>query len=88
MIADDVLQDKVKYFIADVTEHIVERHLLGGLAEDTLSPFIVNDLEEDEVAQLAAEDDNITFQREGFEHNLTILEEGRKALSKVAGGFR
>lgn len=82
------MQEKVKYFIADVTEHIVERHLLGGLAQETLSPFIVNDMEEDEVPLLAAEDENITSQRESFERDLAILEEGRKALSKGSSGFR
>lgn len=81
-------QDEVQYFIAAVTKQVVERHLLHDLASETLSPMIINDMHEDEVAIVAAEDENITTQREHLEREKAILENGREAFRKALGALR
>jgi len=71
-----------------VTEQVIERHLLHDLASQTLSPMIINDMDEDEVALIAAEDAGITNQREHLEHEKAFLENGREAFTKALGAFR
>jgi hypothetical protein len=78
----------VKYFIAAVTEQVVERHLLHGLAGETLSPMIIEGMDEGEVATIAAEEDGITLQREHLESQKVILESGQAAFRKALGAFR
>jgi len=78
----------VQYFIAAVTKQVIERHMLDDLASQTLSPLIINDMDENEVSMVAAEDESITAQREHLEREKAILESGQDAFRKALGAFR
>lgn len=45
----------MKYFIAVVTKQVIERYLLSELAGDTISPMVIGDMSDDEIAFVAAE---------------------------------
>ncbi|KJY02324.1 dynamin family protein [Zymoseptoria brevis] len=80
-------KDEVKIFIAAVTKQVIERHLLHHLAEATLSPLLINDMSEAEVAYLAAEAEESVHMREFLQGHKAILESGREAFRGVLGGF-
>lgn len=80
-------KDKVKYFIAAVTEQVIERHLLHDLAEQTLSPMLINDMADGEVAHVAAEAEEVTHKREFLEDHRAILEEGRAEFRRALGRY-
>lgn len=81
------LQDKVRYFITAVTDQVIERHLLHNLAQDTLSPLMINDMTDREVAYLAAEAEEITHKRAHLEGHKIILEKGQKAFRDAMGSY-
>lgn len=81
-------QDKIRYFIAAVTEQVIERHLLHGLAADMLSPLTINDMAEGEVAHVAAEAEKVTHKREFFEDHKAIIEEGQAEFRGALGAYR
>ncbi|CAK4033085.1 dynamin GTPase [Lecanosticta acicola] len=72
-------KDKVTYFIAAVTDQVIERNLLHGLAEETLSPLIINDLPAEAIEYIAAEAEEITHKRQFLEGHKAILESGQDA---------
>lgn len=76
------------YFIAAVTEQVIERNLLHQLAEDTLSPLIINDMPEQAIEYIAAEAEEITHKREFLEGHKTILENGQDAFRKALGAYK
>lgn len=84
----NVTQDEVRHFIAAVTKQVIERHLLHGLAENTLSPMIINNMSDGEVAHIAAEAEEITHKREFLEGHKAILESGQEAFRKALGSYR
>lgn len=81
-------KDKVKYFIAAVTDQVIERHLLSNLARDTLSPMIINDMTDAEVGYVAAEADETTHRREFLESQKVMLESGQEAFRKALGSYK
>ncbi|KAK5114976.1 hypothetical protein LTR85_010014 [Meristemomyces frigidus] len=81
-------KDKVKYFIAAVTDQVIKRHLLHRLAKDTLSPMIINDMTDAEVGYVAAEPDETTHRREFLEGQKVMLESGQEAFRKVLGSYK
>lgn len=81
------LQDKVRYFITAVTDQVIERHLLHNLAQDTLSPLMINDMSDREVAYLAAEAEEVTHKRAHLEEHKIILEKGQKAFRDAMGSY-
>lgn len=81
------LQDKVRYFITAVTDQVIERHLLHNLAQDTLSPLMINDMTDREVAYLAAEAKEVTHKRAHLEGHKIILERGQKAFRDAMGSY-
>ncbi|KAF2209027.1 hypothetical protein CERZMDRAFT_114173 [Cercospora zeae-maydis SCOH1-5] len=81
-------KDKVRYFITAVTDQVVERHLLHNLAQDTLSPLIVNDMSDHEIEYLAAEADEVTHKRAHLEGHKAILESGQDAFRQAIGSYR
>lgn len=81
-------QDKIKYFIAAVTEQAIERHLLHNLAEDTLSPMIINDMSDTEVGYVAAEAEEVTHKRDFLESHKAMLENGQEAFRKALGSYK
>lgn len=81
------LQDKVRYFITAVTDQVIERHLLHNLAQDTLSPLMINDMADREVGYFAAEAEDVTHKRAHLEGHKIILEKGQKAFRDAMGSY-
>lgn len=50
--------------------------------------MIIDEMDEGEVATIAAEEDGITLQREHLESQKVILENGQAAFRKALGAFR
>lgn len=82
------VQDRVKYFIAAVTDQVIERHLLHRLAEDTLSPMVINDMSDGEIQYIAAEADELTHKRAFLEGHKAILEKGQEAFRAALGSYK
>lgn len=81
-------QDRVRYFITAVTDQVIERHLLHDLAQQTLSPLIINDMGDKEVEYIAAEADEITHKRAHLESHRAILEMGQEAFREAIGSYK
>ena len=71
-----------------MTEQVIERHLLHRLAEDTLSPMMINDMSDAEVGEVAAEAEQITHKREFLVSHKTMLENGQEAFRKALGSYK
>ena len=78
----------MRYFIAAVTEQVIERHLLHDLGEHTFSPMVVVDLADEEVAYIAAEAEDISRKREDLKGQMQILENGQEAFRRALGAYR
>ncbi|KAK4610060.1 Interferon-induced GTP-binding protein Mx1 [Fulvia fulva] len=81
-------EDRVKYFIAAVTDQVIERNLLHNLATDTFSPLVVNDMADGEIGYVAAEADEVTHKRDFLEGHKAILETGQKAFREAVGSYK
>ena len=81
-------QDEVKYFIGVVTKQVIERHLLTDLATDTISPVIITDMSNQEVAYVAAEPAETTRERQFLEGCKETLEKGQETFRSALGLFR
>ena len=81
-------QDKFKHFIATVTDQVIEHHLLHNLAEQTLSPMIINEMPDGEIAHIAAEAEEVTKKREFLEGHKAVLESGQDASRKALGSYK
>ncbi|KAK5688780.1 hypothetical protein LTS10_000758 [Elasticomyces elasticus] len=79
---------KVDIFVANVTEQVVERHLLKYLAEETVSPVLVSEMPDKEVAFLTAEPRDTAKKRAHLEHRKTVLESGHKILRSALAKAR
>ena len=71
-----------------MTEQVIERHLLHDLAEDTLSPMIINDMSDAEVGYVAAEAEEVTHKRDHLEGHRAMLESGQEAFRKALGSYK
>ena len=78
----------MRYFITAVTDQVVERHLLHNLAQDTLSPLMINDMADREVEFLAAEAEEVTHKRAHLEGHKAILESGQDAFRDAMGSYK
>ncbi|KAF7186739.1 Interferon-induced GTP-binding protein Mx [Pseudocercospora fuligena] len=76
-------KSKVKTFIDNVTEQVIERHLLTDLAEDTFAPSVIDAMSDQEIAALAAERPEVAALREDYERQKEILENARRIFSKM-----
>ncbi|KAK4575336.1 hypothetical protein LTR86_001190 [Recurvomyces mirabilis] len=81
-------KDEVKTFIANVTKQVIERELLHNLADDTLSPMIINDMSDAEVGYIAAEAEETTHKRDFLESHKAMLEAGQEAFKKALGSYK
>ena len=79
------MQEEVKYFIAAVTKQIIERYLLRDLAADTVSPFLIGAMKDEEVAYIAAEPDETTRLRGNLETRKETLEKGQATFKSALG---
>ncbi|KAK3722656.1 hypothetical protein LTR37_002226 [Vermiconidia calcicola] len=79
---------EVSYFIDAVTKQVVERHLLRGLAENTLSPLLISDMTDGEISLVAPEPEEMTRQRDFLEARRSMLEQGQETFKSALGLFR
>ncbi len=80
-------QDEMKYFIGVMTKQVIERHLIDPLP-DTLSPYTIASLTDDDVQGLAAESAEVTEHRDMLRARSEVLEKGGEAFRSLAGGLR
>ncbi|KXT04153.1 hypothetical protein AC578_40 [Pseudocercospora eumusae] len=81
-------KDRVRYFITAVTDQVIERHLLHNLAQETLSPLIINDMTDKEIEYIAAEAEEVTHKRAHLESHKAILESGQEAFREAIGSYK
>lgn len=77
-------KDKLKIFIAAITEQVIERHLIEPLRESTISPVALLSLGDDEVRSLAAEPDHVSAERKALNAVLASLREGKKIFDAAS----
>ena len=80
-------QDEVKYFTAVVTKQIMERYLLTSLAAETISPMVIADMTEAEIAFVAAEPEETARERNFLETRKATLEKGQEVFKSTLGGM-
>ncbi|SMY29303.1 unnamed protein product [Zymoseptoria tritici ST99CH_1A5] len=78
-----VYEHQRRTFINNVTQQVIERHLLHGLAEEIFTPTIVSEMSDEEISKLAKEPDEVAKQRAELKEQKSILEDSRKAFLKV-----
>ena len=81
-------QDEVRYFVAIVTKQVIERYLLKDLAAATISPMVVGDMTDEQIAYVAAEPEETTRERDFLEARKTVLEKGQETFKSALGLFR
>lgn len=64
---------------------MVERHLIQDLAANTLSPQIVSEMNDEEVAFITAEPQHVTNKREYLEGQKAVLEEALSTIREFVG---
>lgn len=62
--------------------------MLHDLAANTLSPLVIDAMEEGEVGIIAAEDEETTREREFLMDQKAILESGQEAFRKALGSMK
>lgn len=62
--------------------------MLHNLAQDTLSPLMINDMADREVEFLAAEAEEVTHKRAHLEGHKAILESGQAAFRDAMGSYK
>ncbi|KAF2771354.1 hypothetical protein EJ03DRAFT_342384 [Teratosphaeria nubilosa] len=85
---DAYYKEEVKYFIAAVTKQVIERCLLRDLADETISPVLITDMTDEEIAMVAAEPEETTKMRENLEARKGTLEKGQQTFKSAIGLFR
>ncbi|KAK0283836.1 hypothetical protein LTS00_011498 [Friedmanniomyces endolithicus] len=78
-------KEEVKYFISAVTKQVVERHLMRDLAADTISPTLIGDMTDEEIAFVAAEPEETTRLRGNLETRKAMLEKGQETFKSALG---
>jgi hypothetical protein len=66
----------MKYFVNAVTKAVIERHLVEPLPDLVLSPLVVTEMAEHEVAFVAAGPAEVTPQRAYLDNKRGMLEKG------------
>ncbi|KXL51256.1 hypothetical protein M433DRAFT_73240 [Acidomyces richmondensis BFW] len=78
-------QEEVNYFVSAITKQVIERHLLSDLAGETLSPMLINDMMDDEIAFVAAEPEETVRMRSNLEARKTLLDNGLETFKSTLG---
>ncbi|CAK4030316.1 hypothetical protein B0A54_07101 [Lecanosticta acicola] len=71
---------EVEYFVASVAKQVIERHLLRNLAGNTISPILVGDMTDEDVALIAAEPEETTRKRDFLEARKKIFQSALRLL--------
>ncbi|KAF4541959.1 Dynamin family protein [Lasiodiplodia theobromae] len=80
-------KDKLKNFIAEVTEQVIERHLVAPLLDSPISQVALVKLSEDEARQLAAEPKHVSNERTRLSTIKRSLETGKDAFERALVQF-
>lgn len=80
-------KDKLKNYVAAVTETVVERHLIKPLLDCPISPLTLTELSDDEIRSLAAEPENVSRERDHLVNIKANLEKGREAFQRAMVAF-
>ncbi|EOD51026.1 putative dynamin family protein [Neofusicoccum parvum UCRNP2] len=80
-------KDKLKNYIADVTEKVVERHLVQPLLGSTIDPASLCNFTDEQVRDIASEPEHVTRKREQLESIKAGLEKGQKAFRRAIKAF-
>lgn len=78
----------MKYFVHAVTKQVIERCMVEPLAERILSPKVVLDLSDEEIAYIAAEPPETVAQRAFLEERKRMLEKGFDIFEEAMGGVK
>lgn len=62
--------------------------MLYKLADDTLSPMVINDMSDGEIGYIAAEAEELTHKRNFLEGHKAILESGQEAFRAALGSYK
>ncbi|KAH7056881.1 P-loop containing nucleoside triphosphate hydrolase protein [Macrophomina phaseolina] len=77
-------KDKLKNFVAAVTEQVIERHLIEPLRDSPLSPVALVSLSDDELHALAAEPEQVSAERRDLKATLASLKKGQGVFQRAA----
>lgn len=75
---------QLKVFVANVTNQVIERHMLRGL-EHVFSPLVVATMNDTEVKSVALESSAIHHQRKVLLDRISKLEESRGIFRNAVG---
>ncbi|KAH7398705.1 P-loop containing nucleoside triphosphate hydrolase protein [Phaeosphaeria sp. MPI-PUGE-AT-0046c] len=78
-------KDEMKYFVHAVTKQVIERCMIEPLADRILSPKVVLDLTDEEIAYIAAEPPETLAQRAFLEERKQMLEKGFAIFEEAMG---
>ncbi|USP81055.1 hypothetical protein yc1106_08329 [Curvularia clavata] len=81
-------KDELKYFINSVAKAVIERHLVEPLPDLILSPLVITEMTDRQVAYIAAEPPETTQQRVHLEARKAMLEKGLETFREAMGGLR
>ncbi|PIA92595.1 hypothetical protein CB0940_04978 [Cercospora beticola] len=76
-------ESKRTAFIMNVTEQVINRHLIRNLAEDTFSPKAVDNLSDEQITAIAAEPISVTNRRNELERKKEILVNSRNIFQAL-----
>lgn len=76
-------KDKLKNYVAAVTETVIERHLIAPLRDSPISPVALARLSDDEVRVLAGEPEHVRNERSRLSAMKSSLEVGKEAFQSA-----
>lgn len=83
-----IYKDKLKVFVANVTEQVIERCMIAPLSSRIFSPIVVEAMTDEEVAFVAAELPEMVAQRAFLEGQKDMLEKGFEIFREAMGGVK
>lgn len=81
-------KDALKMFVHNVTNQVVERCIIDPLPERLLSPMVVTDMPDTEIAFIASEPPEMMSQRAFLEEMKGMLEDGEDSFRGAMGEFK
>lgn len=92
LVADEALectnayyQSALKLFTENVTQQVVERHLISTLADSFITPVQVVETEDTEIRRIAGEPTQLMKQRKMLEQRKQRLEAGQATFKRAPG---
>lgn len=73
----------LEYFIRAIVKEVIEQNMVEGLVEQILSPMIVNEMPEDDMAKIMEERNDVAEERSLLEKENAILLKAQEKLKDV-----